>query len=142
DDELTYSIKVDTGLKMLLGVELAYPIQKKAEIFKQLFESTIGKDIESNTSVDIEGNPMPVQKREKHYCFKQDAPYIHASFMADYGIDLFEKQGKLHWEKFKSLLDGLSEESIFKRIIHIRTCELPSGKGTSKQREHMKKLKK
>lgn len=142
DDELTYITKVETGLIMLIGTDLDYPIEKKAEIFKQLFESTVGKDIESNIPVDIEGNPMPMPKKERHYCFKQDAKYIYASFLQCYNIDLYQMHGKLHWDTFKALLEGLSEDTVFKRIVDIRTCDLPSGKGTSKQREHMIKLKK
>lgn len=142
DDELSYVIKVETGLLMLLGTMLDYPIEKKAEIFRQLFERTIGKDIEANIPLDIEGNPMPVQKKERHYCFKQDAKYIYASFLQCYNIDLYQMHGKLHWDTFKALLEGLSEDTVFKKIVDIRTCDLPSGKGTGKQREQMIKLKK
>src|SRR5690606_32954441 len=53
--------------------------------------------------------------------FEKDAEYIYASFMYDYGIDLFEVQGKLHWKKFKALLAGLSDESKLMKVIGYRT---------------------
>ena len=59
------------------------------------------------------------------YDLEKDAEYIYASFLYDYGIDLFEQQGRLHWKKFKALLAGLSDESIFKRVVAIRTAPLP-----------------
>lgn len=59
------------------------------------------------------------------YDLEKDAEYIYASFLYDYGIDLFEQQGRLHWKKFKALLAGLSDESIFKRVVAIRTTPLP-----------------
>lgn len=56
----------------------------------------------------------------RYFSFQQDAEAIYASFMDQYGIDLIEQQGKLHWDKFKALLDGLGPETRFRRIISIR----------------------
>ena len=65
--------------------------------------------------------PSEIGKKPKeYYNLTQDADYIYASFMQDYGIDLFEQQGKLHWYKFKALLAGLSDETKFKRVVEIR----------------------
>lgn len=141
DKQLDDITQIETGLYMLLGVELDYPIEKKEEIFYQIFYETIGKEVEENIPVDLDGNPMPQQKEEEIYSIKQDAPYIYASFYQDYGIDLFEVQGKLHWEKFKALLAGLRPDTKFKEIVNIRTMELPTGKGTEKQRKRIKELK-
>lgn len=142
DNELSDYEQIVLGLKMLIGTSLPeYPAEKKEEIFHQLFNDTIGKDIEENIPVDLEGNPMPQKKEEKIYSIKQDAPYIYASFYQDYGIDLFEMQGKLHWEKFKALLAGLRPDTKFKEIIGIRTMELPTGKGMSKERKRIQELK-
>lgn len=57
--------------------------------------------------------------------YKQDSMYIYSSFMSDYGIDLFEMQGKLHWWKFVSLLSGLSEKTKMREIMSIRSRPLP-----------------
>lgn len=143
DKELSGIIQIKTGLEMLLNVCFLCDIETQEEIFYQVFKSTVGKGVEDNQPVDIAGNPMPDQVEEggKNYDLKQDAEYIYASFYSDYGIDLFEEQGRLHWEKFKALLGGLTDGSKFLRVIEIRTADLPKGKGTSKQREQMKKLK-
>ena len=63
-----------------------------------------------------QGNIAPV----RYFSFQQDAEAIYASFMGQYGIDLIEQQGKLHWDKFKALLDGLGPETQFRRIVSIR----------------------
>jgi len=141
DDELDDITQIETGLYMLLGVRLDYPIDKKEHIFHEIFKQTIGKEIEENQPVDISGNPMPQKKEEQVYSIKHDAEYIFASFYQDYGIDLFEWQGKLHWEKFKALLSGLRSDTQFKEIIAIRTMELPTGKGTEKERKKIRELK-
>lgn len=85
--------------------------------------------------------PNVDNKEEKVFSLKQDADYIFASFYQDYGIDLIEMQGKMHWDKFKALLGGLKGDTKLKEVLEIRTMELPKGKGTSKERSRIKKLK-
>lgn len=143
DKEIDDVTKIETGLLMLIDDKLeGYSIEEKAEIFSQLFVHAVGKP-KKKQLVDLDGNPMPQisEEDEKVFDFMQDAEYIYASFMHTYGIDLFEQQGKLHWKKFKALLNGLSEDSIFSRVVGIRTAELPSGKGMQKERERLRKLK-
>src|SRR5690625_1778678 len=129
---------------MLINDDLEqYDIETKAQIFIDLFKSAIGADEEKHQAVDLAGNPMPkiTDNDKKTHDLVQDAEYIYASFMHTYKIDLFEMQGKLHWKKFKALLNGLSEDTIFSRIVGIRTAELPTGKGMQKEREQLRKLK-
>lgn len=57
--------------------------------------------------------------------FKQDSSYIYSSFLMDYGIDLIEQQGKLHWQKFISLFQGLSEKTKIREVMSIRAKPLP-----------------
>src|SRR5690625_2639940 len=145
DKTIRDDFKVNTGLLMLINDPLEdYELQERTDIFIELVKSVIGSDAKESQPVDIDGNPMPVMPSDnkKAYDLAQDAEYIYASFMHTYKIDLFEQQGVLHWKKFKSLLNGLSEDSIFSRIVGIRTAELPSGKGMQKERERLRKLKK
>ena len=143
DDEFNDAQKVVLGLEMLVNATFDLPIEEQAEIFTELFKATIGKGQEDKQPVDLDGNPMPVvsQENKKVYDLVQDAEYIYASFMSDYGIDLFEAQGKLHWYKFKALLNGLTDKSKFMRVVEIRQAEMPKGKGMQKERERLRKLK-
>lgn len=142
DRGMTGQQQIEIGLQMLIGTDLEdIPIEQKEEILYQLFLSVVGGGEEYDVARDIDGNPMPVSPQKKHYDLKQDAELIYASFMQCYGIDLFEQQGKMQWKKFQALLDGLSEDTTFKKVVDIRTCELPSGRGTEKERERIKKLK-
>lgn len=136
--------KVEVGLIMLINNELEdYDIEEKADIFKNLFKSAIGADEYESDNVDLAGNPMPkmTDDDKSAHDLVQDAEFIYASFMHTYRIDLYEQQGLLHWKKFKALLNGLDENSIFSRIVGIRTAELPTGKGMGKERERIRKLK-
>lgn len=144
DKEIDPITKINIGLKMLIDDTLdEYSIEEKDEIFYSLIKEIFKIDEEDIQPTDIDGNPMPrmPEDTKKTYDLKQDAEYIYASFMSDYGIDLFEMQGKLHWYKFKALLGGLTEGSKFLRVIEIRTMELPKGKGMEKERQRIKKLK-
>lgn len=143
DEYLSDLEKVSLGLKMLLDTSLDYEIKEQADVFVELFKSIMGAGEEDHQNLDIEGNvmPSPEQGGEKIYSIKEDADYIFASFYQDYGVDLVEQQGKLHWYKFRAMLNGLKKDTQFKEIINIRAMELPTGKGTSKERENIKKLK-
>lgn len=145
DKELNDAMQILIGIEMLIVEPLECSIDEKAKIFFELYESLIDVAKEDDVEYDIEGNPMPVQSKENEvdiYDIAQDAEYIYASFMQDYGIDLFEQQGILHWDKFRALLAGLREDTKFKKVLEIRQMPLPTGKGSGEQRKQVEELKK
>ncbi|HDU1280237.1 TPA: hypothetical protein REU92_002791, partial [Listeria monocytogenes] len=106
----------------------------------------IVKDNDEGIQCDIDGNPMPSATNEDgeepaYYSLTQDSDYIFASFLQDYNIDLIEVRGKLHWYKFRALFESLRDDTAIKSIMSIRQAELPSGKGTEKERDALIKLK-
>lgn len=81
------------------------------------------KDISDYISREPYGNDggdETVSSPIKYYSFTQDAGAIYASFMEQYGMDLIEQEGKLHWDKFKALFAGLGPKTYFQRIVQIR----------------------
>lgn len=71
------------------------------------------------------------------YSFDVDAGVIVADFWHFYNIDL--TQEGLHWWAFRSLLDGLPDDSNFKHRAYYRTC---STKGLpKKERERIMKIR-
>lgn len=144
DKGLSDVVQVETGLVMLLGKELTCDIERKASIFYSLYEKVIMSEVKDKQAVDIKGNPMPSESSgdKTVYSLIEDAEYIYASFMQDYGMDLFEYQGKLHWNKFQALLSGLRDDTKFKKVMEIRQMELPTGKGSEKHRKAILEAKK
>ncbi|WP_313469794.1 bacteriophage Gp15 family protein [Lysinibacillus sp.] len=146
DNELDDLTQILTGIEMLFDQPLDCPIEEQAEIFNQAYFALIGFDDEKELEYDLLGNLMPGQEEDESkdtvYDIRQDAEYIYASFMQDYGIDLIEQQGKLHWYKFKALLSGLREDTKFKKVIEIRQMPLPTGRGSGKYRKEVEELKK
>lgn len=56
----------------------------------------------------------------KQFDYVRDAGAIYASFFDQYGIDLNKERGKMHWDTFKALFDGLGPKTYFQRILNIR----------------------
>ena len=75
--------------------------------------------------------------------FVKDMPYIKASFMSDYHIDLNEKD--MHFYEFCDLLNGLSNSElgnccVFNRIRNLRNLDLSEIKD-AKTKAKLKKAK-
>lgn len=71
--------------------------------------------------------------------FNFDKDYIFASFMSEYRINLHEIE-YMHWWEFNALVQGLSEQSIFAKIINIRDMDINEYKD-AKTRAKIKKAK-
>ena len=80
---------------------------------------------------DIAGNEM---ESIKYYSYTKDAEAIFASFVQCYNINLARELYKpanerLHWDEFKALFNGLSEDTYIMRIIDIRRRSLDGLEG-------------
>lgn len=60
----------------------------------------------------------------KQFDYVRDAGAIYASFFEQYHIDLNKERGKMHWDTFKALFDGLGPKTYFQRILQIRREDL------------------
>lgn len=72
-------------------------------------------------------------KQQKLFDFEEDGEYIYASFMQDYGIDLVDMQGKLPWQRFIALFQGLSDNTKIKEVMRIRGMEIPEPTKTNRK---------
>jgi len=90
---------------------------------------------------------MDEEKREPDgtapiFDFVQDAGYIYASFLSDYGLDLYEQQGRLHWWAFIQLFRGLSEGAKIVQVMQIRAKPIPAPtKYNAEERKQLARLK-
>lgn len=64
-----------------------------------------------------------------------DGEYIVASFQAAYGIDLTDPNLKMHWHRFKALMDGLPDDSKMAKIIGYRGYKPTNKKHDTLMRE-------
>ncbi|WP_017795189.1 Gp15 family bacteriophage protein [Oceanobacillus kimchii] len=148
DEGLEDYEKVLIGLEMLITnyEELEYlPSDEKYQIFMMILKEELSfkRDNEFQTEQATEENleNEPPSKKEE-YDFDVDGERIYASFLMDYGIDLLEQQGKMHWKKFISLFSGLSEKTPFMQVVQIRAMEVPAPtKNNQKERNKILRLK-
>ena len=63
-----------------------------------------------------------LKKNDPVMSFSEDEGVIYASFLQQYGIDLYEE--KLHWWKFVKLIGALDEKTSFMRIVGYRSIKL------------------
>ncbi len=102
--------KYEFALEMLVNSKKKLPVT----VIEDIFENYISVGNKRNNKTGL-----------KTFDFLQDGIYIYSSFMADYGIDLFEEQGKMHWWKFISLFQGLSDKTKMHEVISIRQRPIP-----------------
>lgn len=129
DELMTDEDKLVTGLQMLVSNYEA--IQKRSLADKAEIMMAIQKNF-------IDTDKRPKKKDAPVFDFFQDSSLIYSSFMMDYGIDLIEQQGKLGWQQFTALLQGLSERTKLREVINIRSRPLP--KPTQHNAEEIKLL--
>lgn len=125
--------KINMAFTMLVKCKDNYAFDIKYETVRYIMDNMVNDHDESEGN---HGAPSKV-----FHDFAQDADYIYASFMQEYGIDLLEMKGKLRWEKFIALLTGLRDKTKFKEIIGIRSADLPTGKHMADERKRLKELK-
>lgn len=144
DKRLPKPNKLNICLKVLFGKDtdiIKYPLETQLDIFNSVFNEYV-QPKEKPKQYDLQGNEMPVfeEDTKQSYSLKHDAEYIYSSFMQAYRIDLIEEQGKLHWFKFKALLNGLPEDTKFSQVVSIRTWKKPSTNSKNSEETQMKKL--
>ncbi|MBL3785576.1 hypothetical protein IRV21_25755 [Bacillus cereus] len=149
DKNVPDQIKPNLALNMLI-VDSSLLVQlsssKKEKLLIDVFKDKLNIDLsqsnkknemtESANDEDSDYPDIPVVN------FTIDAERIYASFLYDYGINLFEQQGKLQWDEFLALFNNLSEKTPMRTAIHYRTCEIPKkDKHNSEERKRIKKMK-
>lgn len=114
--------KIDIAFEMLIGETPDLDYEIKAQYLIDILENYV--KAEKQEIRDIAGNIIELpetEEPEKVFDFIEDADLIYSAFIQTYGIDLIEEQGKLHWAKFKALLDGLPSNTRLVEIIGIRS---------------------
>ncbi len=133
DPELTAQEKLFVALNLFFG-DRASSIDAEEAIPPMLEYAKCGR---TQKRAQPSGSARFVAKA---YDYEHDGGYIYAAFLAQYGVDLCDIP-YLHWWKFKAMLDGLTEEHVFTKIIGYRTMEIDD-KLPKKQKEFYKKMKK
>lgn len=108
------------------GLQVLDYIEADIAINQILWFFTLGGFTEKELPEVEDDDEEKVVKRKSKiiYSFIHDWGFIYSAFMQCYGIDLFDTE--LHWWKFKSLFDCLSEETQFSKILGYRSIVINS----------------
>jgi hypothetical protein len=136
DNNLIEQEKAEICLKLLLDEQVYEPT---IDLWNYIFENFIKVEDKKPIQRDLEGNILPPKKDENFINLDKDAEYIYSSFKQAYGIDLYEEQGKMHWNKFQALLNGLPSDTKMQEVIQIRRWK-PSKGDTMQQKSIMREL--
>ncbi|MGG5333834.1 Gp15 family bacteriophage protein [Enterococcus sp. AZ163] len=141
DSELTDTFRFKIAFKLLLDVddiEQLLTLEQQYEVIQAIIQEYIVKEKPSVVLASF-SKEKERDKEKEYYSVKEDADIIFASFFYDYKIDLLSERGKLHWQKFKALLNNLSESSKLNKVIEIRKWK-PSEHTTAEERKQMEEL--
>lgn len=138
--------KVQQCFKKLVNDTSSLSISVKSEIvgsiFDYLAERPYSEPVDESEQSSSGQQDLPIVD------FEQDAAAIYASFMEQYGIDLNEHLGKMHWDVFIALFTNLGVETPIKRIISYRQDDLsgydddPNGLAHAAEMKELYKLDK
>ena len=120
DESIDDVVKIQQAFNLFVGVGTDITPDQQVKAVSQIsdyIQATVYGDANNEPETDLNGDPVP---QERFFSYQKDAEAIYSSFMADYKIDLIDEQGKLRWEKFRALFNGLSESTQFRRIVAIR----------------------
>lgn len=81
------------------------------------------------------------RRNQRIFSYSEDAEYIYAAFLEQYGIDLCTSRN-LHWWRFSALFKGLNENVRLMKIISYRSIDSGSVSDSAKRTFYskMKKL--
>ena len=103
------------------------------DVFRLIFGDKLPPNLQEATSKILEfytRSPISETKKgnengevsKKSFDFEYDADLIYASFLQQYHIDLCDTD--MHWWKFKALLNGLTEDTQFAKVVQYRTVDI------------------
>lgn len=77
--------------------------------------------------------------KKRYFDFEADGDLIYSAFLQQYGIDLCDAD-LMHWWKFKALMNGLSENTHFVKVVQYRSMDLSKIKD-KEQKKFYRKMK-
>lgn len=136
-----FAIQKEQALSERDKLDLSLELLIKRKCLKLCERDKVGL-LNAVFDVLMDTQPKEPDGRAPIFDFEQDAGFIYASFLSDYGLDLYEQQGRLHWWAFIQLFRGLSDGSKIVQVMQIRDKPIPPPtKNNAEERARLAKLK-
>lgn len=124
--------------KIALALQLYYYDLSKITDIKEAINEILYFYAGQQKNNDIEKKKSK-EDNKQIYSYEFDAEYIYSAFMQQYGIDLNSIK-YLHWWKFKALMNNLSDNTQFVKIMGYRSINLAEIKDKNMKKQY-KRLK-
>jgi hypothetical protein len=132
-------VKIKTDYRLFIELFCAKDEQEKAEALQKIFCNGVPENSSDEfNNFLVAGEKNKDEDGKKSFDFGKDGGRIYASFYQDYKIDL--TKADLHWWQFLELFKGLSEETLIKRVMDIRTKPVDP-KASTEENQRLIKLK-
>ena len=137
----TFALQKEQDLSERNRLEISLDLLVKSKHSKLSEQDKVGL-LNAVYDVLMDAPPSEPDGRAPIFDFEQDAGYIYASFLSDYGLDLYEQQGRLHWWAIVQLFRGLSDGTKIVQVMQIRAKPIPAPtKHNADERAQLAKLK-
>ncbi|MBY0597683.1 Gp15 family bacteriophage protein [Bacillus bingmayongensis] len=145
DESINEYMKIDIAINMLVvdeSVSDQLSMEQRSTLLLDILKDKLDIDLNSLMKKKIEEKEEEKVPTIPIVDFVVDAERIFSSFLFDYNIDLFEQQGKMHWNKFMALFRNFSNKSPMGQALYYRTCNIPpKDKHNADERKQIKKMK-
>lgn len=140
DGEVSEQFRRTTAIKILFSEDESPELtqSEQEQVIKEVVQTHILMEKPSMIFASMGNHNM---KEKEYYSLLEDADIIFASFFYDYQIDLINERGRLHWKKFKALLNGLSDKTKLAQVISIRKWT-PGEHSSAEETKTMRELQK
>lgn len=132
DEGLTIQEKIELASRALIVDDVSeLKLTDRMKLLKQVYDEKI--------MTERDQRQAKLSKSGKAvFDFDQDSDLITAGFQQQYDIDLDTAQ--INWHKFTAMLDGLTDDTQFRKVIQYRTMKI-SDDMPSEQQEFIKQMK-
>ncbi len=116
--------KIDEQTKIIQALKLYYYDLSEITDIKQAINDILWFYACGKQNMNVDKNKKENTENNKQiYSYEFDDEYIYSAFMEIYKIDLNSIK-YLHWWKFKALMNSLSENTQFVKIMGYRAIDL------------------
>lgn len=136
DKHLTTREQLHTALYLFVGKQAdGLNIEDQTQLLMTIYKSYIFTDEDRRRAEFTKHEP-------KAFDNEQDQALIYSAMLQQYGIDLSDPdiRMQLSWSQYNALLDGLSEETFFRKITSIRTMKIPDD-ASDEYKDYIKRMK-
>lgn len=132
DDGLTLQEKIELSVKLLIkdDTDSLNPMDQ-LKLIKLVYDEKIMTERDQRR-LKVGGKGKLV------FDFNQDTDLIMAGFRQQYGVDLDIEN--MDWQKFTAMLDGLTEDTQFRKVIQYRTVKVTDDM-PAEQQEFFRQMK-